>query len=56
MLAELLCPEGEGQPPTTGDLPNQVPRQVLEINSELLQSGAISLPGEHGCPTLLGLL
>ncbi|XP_045042308.2 pleckstrin homology domain-containing family G member 4B isoform X4 [Desmodus rotundus] len=45
MLAELLCPEGEGQPPTTGDLPNQVPRQVLEINSELLQSGAISLPG-----------
>ncbi|XP_053513162.1 pleckstrin homology domain-containing family G member 4B isoform X2 [Artibeus jamaicensis] len=45
VLAELLCPEGEGQPPCTGDLPNQVPRQVLEINPELLQSGAISLPG-----------
>ncbi|KAM5330960.1 pleckstrin homology domain-containing family G member 4B isoform 2-T2 [Glossophaga mutica] len=45
MLAELPCPEGEGQPPSTGDLPNQVPRQVSEINSELLQSGAVSLPG-----------
>ncbi|XP_045703654.1 pleckstrin homology domain-containing family G member 4B [Phyllostomus hastatus] len=45
MRAELLCSEGEGQPPSTGDLPNQVPRQVLEIDSELLQLGAISLPG-----------
>ncbi|XP_014404176.1 PREDICTED: pleckstrin homology domain-containing family G member 4B isoform X5 [Myotis brandtii] len=45
LLAELLCSEDEGQPPSTGDLPSQVPRQVLEINLELLQSGAVTLPG-----------
>ncbi|XP_059550575.1 pleckstrin homology domain-containing family G member 4B isoform X2 [Myotis daubentonii] len=45
LLAELLCSEDEGQPPSTGDLPSQVPRQVLEINSELLQSGVVILPG-----------
>ncbi|XP_054434624.1 pleckstrin homology domain-containing family G member 4B [Pteronotus mesoamericanus] len=45
VLAELLCPEGEGQPPSTGGLPSQVPGQVLETNSELLQSGAVILPG-----------
>ncbi|XP_045427528.1 pleckstrin homology domain-containing family G member 4B isoform X3 [Pipistrellus kuhlii] len=45
LLAELLCSEGEGQPPGTGDLPSQVPRQVLEISPELLQSGAVTLPG-----------
>lgn len=49
VLAELPCSEGEGQLPSTGDLPSQEPRQVLEINQELLQSGAVTLPGEHGC-------
>ncbi|XP_066099069.1 pleckstrin homology domain-containing family G member 4B isoform X1 [Saccopteryx bilineata] len=45
MVAELLCSEGEGQTHSTEDLPNQVPRQILEINPELLQSGAVALPG-----------
>ncbi|XP_058562213.1 pleckstrin homology domain-containing family G member 4B isoform X2 [Neofelis nebulosa] len=45
VLVEPLCPEGEGQPPSTGDLPNQVPRNVLEVSQELLQSGVVVLPG-----------
>ncbi|KAM7149099.1 pleckstrin homology domain-containing family G member 4B isoform 3-T3 [Molossus nigricans] len=45
MLAELLSSEGEGQLPGTGDLPHPEPKQVLEISQELLQSGAVTLPG-----------
>uniref|UniRef100_A0A452S9A5 Pleckstrin homology and RhoGEF domain containing G4B n=1 Tax=Ursus americanus TaxID=9643 RepID=A0A452S9A5_URSAM len=40
-----LCPERGGQPPSTGDVPNQAPRQVLEVSQELLHSGVITLPG-----------
>ena len=47
VLPEQLCPEGEGR--CTGDLLGPVPRQVLEVNQELLQSGVVTLPGEHGC-------
>ncbi|KAM5260033.1 pleckstrin homology domain-containing family G member 4B isoform 2-T2 [Hipposideros larvatus] len=43
-LTELLCPEEEGWPSST-DLPSQVPRPPLEVNQELLQSGAVTLPG-----------
>lgn len=49
LLAEPLCPEGEAWAPGTGDLPSRAPRQELELNQELLQSGAVTLPGEHGC-------
>ena len=49
LLAEPLCPEGEGWTPGPGDLPSQAPRQELEIDQELLQSGVVTLPGEHGC-------
>ena len=56
MLVEPLCPEGEGQPPSTGDLPKQVPRNVLEVSQELLQSGVVVLPGKHGHLTLFGQL
>ncbi|XP_029796996.1 pleckstrin homology domain-containing family G member 4B [Suricata suricatta] len=45
VLVKPLCPEKEGQPPSGGDLPNQVPRQVLEVSQELLKSGVITLPG-----------
>ncbi|XP_035934320.2 pleckstrin homology domain-containing family G member 4B isoform X5 [Halichoerus grypus] len=45
VLAEPLCPEGGGRPPSTGDMPNQMPRQGLEVSQELLQSGVITLPG-----------
>ncbi|XP_036136708.1 pleckstrin homology domain-containing family G member 4B [Molossus molossus] len=45
MLAELLSSEGEGQLPGAGDLPHPEPKQVLEISQELLQSGAVTLPG-----------
>uniref|UniRef100_A0A8C4MFI9 Pleckstrin homology and RhoGEF domain containing G4B n=1 Tax=Equus asinus TaxID=9793 RepID=A0A8C4MFI9_EQUAS len=45
VLAELLCLEAKGWLPSTGDPPDQVPRQVLEVNQELLQSGVVSLPG-----------
>lgn len=43
VLPEQLCPEGEGR--CTGDLLGPVPRQVLEVNQELLQSGVVTLPG-----------
>lgn len=52
MLVEPLCPERGGQPPSTGDVPNQAPRQVLEVSQELLHSGVITLPGEYGRLTL----
>ncbi|XP_045664000.1 pleckstrin homology domain-containing family G member 4B isoform X3 [Ursus americanus] len=45
VLVEPLCPERGGQPPSTGDVPNQAPRQVLEVSQELLHSGVITLPG-----------
>ncbi|XP_016067847.1 PREDICTED: pleckstrin homology domain-containing family G member 4B [Miniopterus natalensis] len=45
VLAELLCAEGEEQPPNPGAVPSQVPRQVLDVHPELLQSGAVTLPG-----------
>ncbi|XP_073747245.1 pleckstrin homology domain-containing family G member 4B [Callorhinus ursinus] len=45
VLAEPLCPKGGGQPPSRGDMPSQMPRQVLEVSQELLQSGVITLPG-----------
>ncbi|XP_049563042.1 pleckstrin homology domain-containing family G member 4B isoform X2 [Orcinus orca] len=45
LLAEPLCPEGEAWAPGTGDLPSRAPRQELELNQELLQSGAVTLPG-----------
>lgn len=48
----VLGPEGGGRPPSTGDMPNQMPRQGLEVSQELLQSGVITLPGEHGRLTL----
>ncbi|XP_064335087.1 pleckstrin homology domain-containing family G member 4B isoform X1 [Camelus dromedarius] len=41
----LLCREREGRTPHTGELPSPVPRPVLEINQELLQSGVVTLPG-----------
>ncbi|XP_022368127.1 pleckstrin homology domain-containing family G member 4B [Enhydra lutris kenyoni] len=44
-VPEPLCPEGGGQPPTTGDVSSQMPRQVLEVSRELLQSGLLTLPG-----------
>lgn len=47
-VPEPLCPEGGGQPPSTGDVPSQMPRLVLEVSRELLQSGLLALPGEHG--------
>ncbi|KAM9106410.1 LOW QUALITY PROTEIN: pleckstrin homology domain-containing family G member 4B [Megaptera novaeangliae] len=46
LFAEPLCPEGEGWTPGPGDLPSQAPpRQELEIDQELLQSGVVTLPG-----------
>ncbi|XP_034513022.1 pleckstrin homology domain-containing family G member 4B isoform X3 [Ailuropoda melanoleuca] len=45
VLVEPLCPKRGGQPPSTGDVPNQMPRQVLEVSQELLHSGVITLPG-----------
>ncbi|XP_077605536.1 pleckstrin homology domain-containing family G member 4B [Crocuta crocuta] len=45
VLVKPLCPEGERQPPGTGELPGPVPRQVVEVGQELLQSGVITLPG-----------
>ncbi|XP_057168120.1 pleckstrin homology domain-containing family G member 4B [Ursus arctos] len=45
VLVEPLCPERGEQPPSTGDVPNQAPRQVLEVSQELLHSGVITLPG-----------
>ncbi|XP_045856660.1 pleckstrin homology domain-containing family G member 4B isoform X2 [Meles meles] len=44
-MPEPLCPEGGGQPPSTGDVPSQMPRQGLEVSRELLQSGVLALPG-----------
>ncbi|XP_063475672.1 pleckstrin homology domain-containing family G member 4B isoform X4 [Symphalangus syndactylus] len=49
--AQQPHPEQEGWPPSTGDFPSQVPKQVLDVNQELLQSGVITLPGtrdRHG--------
>ncbi|XP_074211519.1 pleckstrin homology domain-containing family G member 4B isoform X7 [Camelus bactrianus] len=45
LLGGLLCREREGRTPHTGELPSPVPRPVLEINQELLQSGVVTLPG-----------
>uniref|UniRef100_A0A2R8MDX7 Pleckstrin homology and RhoGEF domain containing G4B n=1 Tax=Callithrix jacchus TaxID=9483 RepID=A0A2R8MDX7_CALJA len=45
MPAQQPHPEQEVWPPSTGDLPSQVPRQVLDVSQELLQSGVIILPG-----------
>ncbi|XP_032193773.1 pleckstrin homology domain-containing family G member 4B isoform X5 [Mustela erminea] len=44
-VPEPLCPEGGGRPPSTGDVPSQMPRPVLEVSQELLQSGLLALPG-----------
>uniref|UniRef100_A0A2K5QCG6 Pleckstrin homology and RhoGEF domain containing G4B n=1 Tax=Cebus imitator TaxID=2715852 RepID=A0A2K5QCG6_CEBIM len=41
VLAQQPHPEQEGWPPGAGDLP----RQVLDVSQELLQSGVIILPG-----------
>uniref|UniRef100_G1RIJ9 Pleckstrin homology and RhoGEF domain containing G4B n=1 Tax=Nomascus leucogenys TaxID=61853 RepID=G1RIJ9_NOMLE len=49
--AQQPHPEQEGWPPVTGGFPSQVPKQVLDVNQELLQSGVVTLPGtrdRHG--------
>ncbi|XP_063460147.1 pleckstrin homology domain-containing family G member 4B [Pan paniscus] len=49
--AQQPHPEQEGWPPGTGDFPSQVPKQVLDVSQELLQSGVVTLPGtrdRHG--------
>nr|XP_054411277.1 pleckstrin homology domain-containing family G member 4B isoform X3 [Pongo abelii] len=49
--AQQPHPEQEGWPPGTGDFPSQVPKQVLDVSQELLQSGIVTLPGtrdRHG--------
>nr|XP_007959240.2 pleckstrin homology domain-containing family G member 4B [Chlorocebus sabaeus] len=43
--AQQPRPEQEGWPLGTGDFPSQVPKRVLDVNQELLQSGVITLPG-----------
>uniref|UniRef100_A0A8C9H6V5 Pleckstrin homology and RhoGEF domain containing G4B n=1 Tax=Piliocolobus tephrosceles TaxID=591936 RepID=A0A8C9H6V5_9PRIM len=43
--AQQPRPEREGWLPGTGDFPSQVPKRVLDVNQELLQSGVITLPG-----------
>uniref|UniRef100_A0A8C0NXJ9 Pleckstrin homology and RhoGEF domain containing G4B n=1 Tax=Canis lupus familiaris TaxID=9615 RepID=A0A8C0NXJ9_CANLF len=45
VLVDPVCREGGGQLPSTGAVPSQVPRQLLEVSQDLLQSGVITLPG-----------